>query len=124
MDGGDGVLERDEDRLTRGAWLDLGLTVCERPCAHRDAHGAADEVGVVELDAGTLVAIVVEDLDACILKVDIEAIGSLGRGVVGVGVDADEGDVIRRDLGRPDQALVVVVLLGDGGGDATGPDAV
>ena len=50
--------------LVGGTQLDLRLSLAKRPRADRDADRVADQIGVVELDARALGAVVVEHLDA------------------------------------------------------------
>src|ERR1700677_1899499 len=78
--------------------------------ADRNPVGDADEVSVLELDAGPLVAVVVERVDACgeARFVDfLRGFAQRGIGVVHRGDDYDK----RSDGDREEHAGVVVVLF-------------
>ena len=91
--------------------------------ADDDLSGAAQQVGVGELDAGRGVAVVEDDLEARRRQLVVEA---LGQGALRLVAGAHEHEVHgeRRDARRPDDAPVVVVLFDGRGGDARQADAV
>ena len=91
--------------------------------ADGDAQRIADEVAVLELDAGALLAVVEQRVDAGRLAflVDAFAIGEL---VILLRVDDSDDDFERRDGARPDNAVLVIVLLDGGGHRAADADTV
>src|SRR5205814_9027050 len=93
--------------------------VVQRLLADRDTDRTPDQVGVRELLAGSLVAVVEED----VLAGRVE----LGRRLPRLLFEPRQRDdvrVVRRDRGRPENSVLVVVLLDDGGDRARRPDPV
>ena len=111
------VLDRAGRPLARRPLGDLDAAGRQR--ARRDGQdpGHAEQLGIGELDARRLVAVVPQDLvpgpassaSACRRSAISSTLRLLGR------ADRDEVGGVRRDLGRPDDALVVVVRLDDAG---------
>lgn len=91
--------------------------------ANRHADRVADEVAVLELDAGALLAVVEQDVEAGLAALVVDALG-IRQLLFLLGVDGDDDDLERCDGARPDDALVIVVLLDGGGHRAADADAV
>jgi hypothetical protein len=91
--------------------------------AYVDAIGNADQVGVFEFDAGTLVSVIKQHVEACGIELGGERLAGFGeRGVgrIGHGDDDREG----RDRRRQPEAVLVVRLLDGRGENALDADAV
>ena len=89
--------------LPRRAVLDLDDAVGDAALAHDDLVRPADEVGVGELDAGALVTVVEDDLDAASARSAHR--GAPRRSTTSlVGGQRDHGDLERRHRHRPRDA--------------------
>src|SRR6185436_14114385 len=89
---------------------------------HRDPDGDAEKVGVLELHAGALVAVVEQRLEASLPARVVDGLRGLLGGIVAP--DRDHVDVEGRDRPGPDDAVSVRQLLDGRGRDARGADAV
>src|ERR1017187_5029678 len=109
LDELDDTVRRDLGSLPLAARGDLDDAALKALAAHDDAHGKADKVEVLELHAGALVAIVVENLDSRGLEALVEPV----RRLEDMGVTLEHGDDAgeRRERHRPDDSDVVVILL-------------
>src|ERR1700691_2725496 len=88
-----------------------------------DAVGNSDQVGIFEFDAGALVAVIKQYVEAGSFKLRGEGLAGCGeRGVRRVGDGDDDGE--RRDGGREPEAVLVVRLLNCRSEDALDADAV
>src|ERR1039457_6850608 len=87
----------------------LDDTAREALAANDDAHRETDEVDVLELHAGALVTVVVEDLDARGLQFLVELVRR--REDRRVPLERRDDARIRRERHRPDDSDVVVMLL-------------
>ena len=102
MGGGDGVLDDGRGFGDGDIGADLGAAVDEFDeaggefLAEVDAEGDADQVGVLELDAGAQVAVVVEDVDVKRLEFGLELVGGVADDGVSE-LDGGEDDFERRD---------------------------
>src|SRR5262245_17610779 len=123
--GGAGGCVRDRylDGVLVGAPLELDDPVREAARPDRDAHGEPDQVGVLELDARALVAVVEERVDPSGLQLRGDPLGGLSQLRVG-SVHRDHPGAVGRERRRPDHARVVVVLLDRGRDGARDPDPV
>src|ERR1022692_1811666 len=88
---------------------ELDDAVHEGLAAHDDADGEADEVEVLELHARAFVAVVVENLDSRGLESLVEPVRRLEDVRVALEHGDDAGEW--RERNRPDNAVLVVVLL-------------
>src|SRR5690606_36352912 len=118
----DSPLARDDGPLVFGAPLGLEATALQAALADGDAERQPDDVGVVELHAGAEVAVVVQRWDARLLQRLVQRLGLLQR-LVGAG-QRHEVHVVGRNLARPDDAVLVVVLLDYRCEQAVQPDTV
>src|ERR1017187_839616 len=109
LDEPDDAVRPDLGILPLAARGDLDDAALKALAAHDDAHGEADEVEVLELHAGTFVAIVVENLDSRGLESLVKRVRGLEN--VGVALKHCDGAGERRERDRPDDAVLVVVLL-------------
>src|ERR1051325_8772628 len=101
----------------------VDLAVVERLLAHGDAHRDAEEICIRELLPRALVPVVQDHRVARGLEVGGEALrGFRDRGPGGG--DRHDVDVVGRHRGRPDDPVLVVVLLDDRRHDAARTDAV
>ena len=82
--------------LSRGTVLELHGATLDAALATDDLVGEAHEVGIVELDAGTLLAVVQDDLDASVAQVLGQLLGS-GPDEVILGVQGDDLDLVGGD---------------------------
>ncbi|MEY3460183.1 MAG: hypothetical protein RL215_3340 [Planctomycetota bacterium] len=87
------------------------------------AEWNSDEVSILEFEAGALIAVVHEDVDAGILELSVDLVGDLHDLWVG-DIEWDELDGIGGCLEWPDDAIFVVAGFDDGGDDASDADAV
>ena len=112
--------------LAAGAVRDLDAAGRERPRADGEDPRHPEQLRVGELDAGRLLAVVVEDLEVRSGRRGevVEPLRRLGDERVLVGADGDEVRPVRGHLGRPGDALLVVMGLHDAGDVAPEPDAV
>src|SRR6185503_1601116 len=101
----------------------VDLAVVERLLADSQPNRAADEVGVGELLAGALVAVVEEDGAAALLEGAHGLVRDFSN-LRAAGGERDHVHVVRRHRSRPHDPVLVVVLFNDRGHDASGPDAV
>src|SRR5262245_15214936 len=101
--------------------LDLAGREALRP--DREAPGDPDQLGVRELHAGPLVAVVEQDVDARLPELLVEALPCLRRGDV-LRVQHCDHELEGSHVQRPDDSLLVVVPLHDRREAATDPDAV
>ncbi len=108
--------------LTRGAVLDLDHALGKALLAHHDLVGPADQVGIGELHARTLVAVVEDDLDAGLGELAPQRLGDLED--LTVGSERQDRDLGGRDAHGPRDAVLVVVLLDHGGKRARDAHAV
>src|SRR5579862_689673 len=98
---------------------DVDTAVLEAFLPRRDAERATDEIGVRELLTSAEVPVVEEDVEAG----GVESRSRLQGDLLGAR-QRDDVRVVGCDLGRPGDALLVVVLLDDRGDHATRPDSV
>ena len=94
---------RDIGRLIAEPVGELDEAVGEA-LADGDAEGDADDVCIFELDAGTLVAVIEEDVEACGFKLGSDLFAAIAERIfanVGDGDDEGEGgDGGRKGVGR------------------------
>src|SRR5690606_27475650 len=102
--------------------LELHVAVLETALTHGDAEGKADEVRVLEFDAGALVPVVDEGLQAGGGELLLEARHRVDHLLRGAELDDVYG--VRRHRGGPADAVVVVVLLDDRRHEPGDADAV
>ena len=95
FDGSDGFRKRHEGGGSGFAFTDFHAALFERTRAHDDPHGASDQVGVLELDSGTFVAIINEDVDAVRLQFALKRFGGLSAIFVLRGVKREQHDLKR-----------------------------
>ena len=107
----------------RGAWLDLHDTFAEVARADDEAHGKAEEIGVVELHAGGLRAVIEEDVDAGLAELGVNPVGRFGYGRV-FRVQGDDCGLVRSDGSWEAHAALVMVLLDGSGEEPPDADAV
>ena len=91
--------------------------------ANSDAKRNADQVGILELDAGAFFPIIQEDIESFLpgLSVDILGDGLLRR----IGdMDRNNDHLKGGNGGREHQAVFIMALLGGGGENPLHPDAV
>ena len=94
------------------AQLEFDPALLETARADRDAQRRAEQVGVVELDAGPLFAVVGEDVQSGVRERGLD-LGDGGRDIIAA-AQGDDVNVEGRDGARPDDAQLVVVGLDDG----------
>ncbi len=107
-------VEGDLLLLAGAAQLHLDGAVGQPALAHHQLQRPADEVGVGELHAGALVAVVDGHLEAQVGQLASHALGLGLHGVVAHG-QRDDAHMGRRNRERPHDAMLVVVLLDHGG---------
>src|SRR3954470_15623911 len=118
------VLDRARGALPGGTFRDLDAARGERPRTDRQDPRHPEKLAVGELHAGRLVAVVPQDLATRLRSDVVESLRDLGHRRVLGGPDRDEVSGVGRDLGRPDDALVVVMRLDDAGDIPPDADAV
>ena len=92
----------------RSSNFDFYDTVRKTFVANDDLKGSADEIGIIEFDAGAIGTIIPQYFDACRHQIGIETCGSLGS--LFRLADRQEVDMEGRDGKRPDDALLIVML--------------
>src|SRR5207249_3880079 len=122
-DGVDDFVLGDAALLARLAGADLDQALLHEGVADRDAHGQAEEIGVLELHPGPLVAVVQHRLETLRPARIVDRLGGISLGLV-FDAHADDVRVQRRDRPRPDDPVPVGELLDRGGGDPGRTDAV
>src|SRR5207249_1859227 len=122
-DGVDDFVLGDAALLARLAGADLDQALLHEGVADRDAHGQAEEIGVLELHPGPLVAVVQHRLETLRPARVVDRLGGISLGLV-FDAHADDVRVQRRDRPRPDDPVPVGELLDRGGGDPGRTDAV
>ena len=110
---GDNALQRHLAPLPRRAILELGDAVPDAAPPHDHLIRKAHEVGLRELHARALLAVVEERLDSRLGKARCDALGD-GPDLV-VQIEREHAHLVGRDGDGPDDAVLVVVLLHDGG---------
>ena len=117
LDRGDDIGHDHVDRvghlLAGRTALDLDRALGDPALAHGDLVGPADEVGIVELDARTLVAVVKGDAQPRGVQLLHDPLRNREHRVIAHG-ERDHDDLGGRDGHGPDDAVLVVVLLDDG----------
>src|SRR5262249_41962885 len=106
-----------------GAALQLDHAFLQPLGADDQLPGESDHIHGRELGAAALIAIVVERLDAGLLKLAVESVRSLRAGRI-IGAHVDEADLVGRNALRPDDAVVVVACLDDCAHQPRNADAV
>src|SRR4029078_4498991 len=101
----------------------VDLAVVERLLADSEPNRAPDEVGVGELFAGALVAVVEEDGAGGLLP-GTHGLVCAFRTLRAARSERDHVHVVRRHRSRPHDPVLVVVLFDDRGHDASAPEAV
>ena len=109
---GDGG-KRDVLLLARAAQLHFHIALSQTALADDHLQRPADKVGVRELHAGALLAVVDDHVKAEIGDLARELL-SRGLYLVVANSKRDNAHVSRRDVERPLDAVLVVVLLDDG----------
>src|SRR5882724_4402679 len=118
-----GLVDRHFDGRRLRAALELDRAAIERARPDGDPQRVPDQIGVLELHPGPLLAVVEEDVDAARLELVVQAHGGRPQTLVAP-IDGHDGDGERGKRHRPDDAGVVVVLLDRGGDGARHADAV
>src|SRR6185503_19235600 len=119
----DDLANRHLLRLFRRAGLQLDASLLQRTWADRHPRGDPNQIGVLELDAGSLVAVVEQRIDPVLLELGTDALGGLPQGRV-AGVHRNHVGTERCQRCRPHDAGGVVVLLDGGRHGASDADAV
>src|SRR5262249_25818531 len=83
--------------------------------ADRELNRHADEIGVRELHTGTRLAVVVQDFEPHALQFAVAAVafGAYPLGAFALAGQHDEVHVVRRERGRPREAVLVAVAFGN-----------
>ena len=109
--------------LAAGAPFDLQLSVGQAASADHHAQRNADQVGILELDAGALIAIVQQHVDAGGRQFLVELVGNVGD--LGLfHVERDQQHFVGSQRQRPDDAVFVVAGFDQRGDDPIHADAV
>src|SRR5574343_1921013 len=124
LQGGQDVALGDHRRLGVGPTLVLDLAFLQAALADHHAMRDADQFHVGEHYAGALIAVVQHDVDAGLLQVGIQLIGSGLDRLALVIAHRHDADFKRRDSRRQDDAALVVALLDGGADDTRDADAV
>src|SRR3989338_2573450 len=122
--GAGDLIKRHFTRLLVAPPLVFNKAVGRALVAEDEAVWDADQVHVGEDDAGALVAVVEEHLEAGGGKLVVELVHRFLHRRRLLVADWHKRDLERRDGAGPDDAVVVVVLLDGGGDDARDADAV
>ena len=105
------------------AILELDLASCDSPWASDHLDRNADQIGSREFRAGAIVGVVVEHILAGVLQSGVETLAGRIAGLV-AGLHVDDNGVKGRDRSRPDDSVLVMRGLDDGGNKARRADAV
>ena len=106
--------ERDVRPFAGGADLHFQHAPLQAALAHDDLHGPAHQVGVRELHARTLLAVIDGHVGAVRAHGIHDALGGGADLLVLIRIQRDDDDLRRSQRDRPDDAVVVVVLLHHG----------
>src|SRR5690606_26084013 len=120
-----GAIIRDRTRraLARRADLDLDLAGGRTARADDELHRNADQVGGGELAACALVGVIHQHIVSGRLMGRLE-LGADAVASLVARLHVDDDDIERRDGFGPDDAVLVMARLDDGGDQAGRPDAV
>src|SRR5690606_30781654 len=109
--------------LTGLAGLDFCFTCSNSARSDDHLPGKADKVSGRKLSARALVRVVIKNVEARIGQLRVEIIAcAVARGVANLHVD--QRKIERRDGFRPDNAILVVACLDDGGNQSARANAV
>src|SRR5690606_3313643 len=123
LEAGDRILDADGFALAGLAVLDFDFAARQTTRSDDELERNAHQIGGCEFLAGARLAIVIDDVEAGGLELAVELF--IGRVALRIArFEVDEAHLERRDRNRPDDAVLVVAGLDDGGHDAGEPDAV
>src|SRR4029077_17593865 len=109
-DGRDHAVGRDRDVVSVPSCAPLDLAFLAEERANRDADRNAQEIGVLELDAGALVTIIQDRLEPGRAQIPIEALRRVPHRRL-LGIDGEDVDLKGRDRPRPHDTVGVMTLL-------------
>ena len=117
------LIERHLGALARGTDLEFAVAALDGALAKDQLVGEAHKVGIGKLDAGALLTIVDDDLEALGGKLLGDLLGGGPHELV-VDVERNDGDFVGSHGDGPADAVLVIVLLDDGGQRARDAHAV
>src|SRR5712691_5126838 len=126
----DDALRHPRDHFPRRAELlgaifppaPLNLAVGEALRPDGNAKRNADQIGILEFDARTLIAIIEKSIDPGVQQLAVDILR--GRADIVFAADLRDENFERRDRHRPDDARIIVTQLDRGGHGASDSEAV
>ena len=122
LEMGDKMIGRDAGFDSGSPDLDLHDAVRQTFVADDDLEGSTDEIGIIEFDTRAIGTVVPQYFDARRRQIGIEMCGGSDR-LFGL-TDRQKMDMEWRDGKRPDDALLIMILLNRRSGRPTDADTV